>query len=159
MSTNLSTTTLYLIIGGAALISLLSIIGVFMLHARLKRIMRGKTGRDIEEGIVSIDKKLVAIENNEELLAEAIENVDKRLRSSIRSVEMTRFNPFEDQGGNHSFAISLVNERGDGVVISSLYSRERMSVFAKHIKKGKSDIELTEEEQEVLDKGLQSIKE
>ncbi len=121
--------------------------------------MNGKTGRDLEEGIASIDKKLVAIENNEELLAEAIDNVDRRLRSSIRSVEMTRFNPFEDQGGNHSFAISLVNERGDGVVISSLYSRERMSVFAKHIKKGASDIELTEEEQDVLNKGLQSIKE
>ncbi|MBP6926650.1 MAG: DUF4446 family protein, partial [Candidatus Pacebacteria bacterium] len=133
MSTNVSTMTLYLIIGGAALISLISIVGVFMLHARLKRIMRGKTGRDIEEGITSIDKKLISIENNEELLAEAIEHVDRRLRSSIRSVEMTRFNPFEDQGGNHSFAISLVNERGDGVVISSLYSRERMSVFAKHI--------------------------
>lgn len=150
---------LYAIIGGAGLLSLISTISVLVLHTRLKRIMRGKTGRDIEEGIASIDKKLVAIENNEELLAEAIEHVDKRLRSSIRSVEMTRFNPFEDQGGNHSFAISLVNERGDGVVISSLYSRERMSVFAKHIKKGKSDIELTEEEQEVLDKGLLSIKE
>lgn len=121
--------------------------------------MRGKTGRDLEEGIVSIDKKLIAIENNEEMLAEAIEMIDRRLKTSIRSVEMIRFNPFEDQGGNHSFAISLVNERGDGVVISSLYSRERMSVFAKHIKKGKSDIELTEEESEVLGKGLTGVKE
>jgi hypothetical protein len=155
----MSTNVTYIALGGALLISLLSIIGVFVLHARLKRIMKGKTGRDIEEAIVSIDKKLLAIENNEELLAEGIENVDKRLRSSIRSVEMTRFNPFEDQGGNHSFAISMVNERGDGVVISSLYSRERMSVFAKHIKKGKSDIDLTEEEQAVLDKGLSSVRE
>lgn len=155
----MSTNAIYIALGAAALISLSSLIGVFVLSTRLKRIMRGKTGRDIEEGIVSIDKKLVAIENNEELLAEAIEHVDKRLRSSIRSVEMTRFNPFEDQGGNHSFAISLVNERGDGVVISSLYSRERMSVFAKHIKKGKSDIDLTEEEQDVLSRGLTSVKE
>jgi len=159
MSTNAITSALPWIAGAAGLISLISIIAVFMMNARIKRIMRGKTGRDIEEGIASIDKKLIAIENNEELLAEAIEHVDKRLRSSIRSVEMTRFNPFEDQGGNHSFAISLVNERGDGVVISSLYSRERMSVFAKHIKKGKSDIELTEEEQDVLSKGLVSVKE
>ncbi|MEN9582785.1 MAG: hypothetical protein RL641_739 [Candidatus Parcubacteria bacterium] len=155
----MSTNVIYIALGGAGLISLLSIIGVFVLNTRLKKIMNGKTGRDIEEGIVSIDKKLLAMENNEEMLAEAIENLDKRLRSSIRSVEMTRFNPFEDQGGNHSFAISMVNERGDGVVISSLYSRERMSVFAKHIKKGKSDIDLTEEEQDVLSKGLVSIKE
>jgi hypothetical protein len=159
MSTNALNLALPWIAGGAAFISLISIIGFFMLYGRLKRIMRGKTGRDIEEGIASIDKKLVAIENNEELLADAIEHIDRRLRSSIRSVEMTRFNPFEDQGGNHSFAISLVNEKGDGVVISSLYSRERMSVFAKHIKKGKSDIELTGEEQDVLAKGIKSINE
>lgn len=155
----MSTNAIYIALGAAALISLSSLVGVFILSTRLKRIMRGKTGRDIEEGIVSIDKKLTAIENNEELLAEAIEHIDKRLRSSIRSVEMTRFNPFEDQGGNHSFAISLVNERGDGVVISSLYSRERMSIFAKHIKKGTSDIDLTDEEQDVLTRGLTSVKE
>lgn len=159
MSTNVTFSTLNLIIGGIGLLSLFSIVGIILLHSRLKRIMNGKTGRDLEDGIVSIDKKLSAIEANEELLAEAIENVDSRLRTSIRSVEMSRFNPFEDQGGNHSFAISMVNESGDGVVISSLYSRERMSVFAKHIKKGKSDIDLTSEEQNVLNKGLKSIKE
>ncbi len=159
MSTNAINVALPYIAGIAGLISILSLIGVFLLYARLKRIMNGKTGRDLEEGIVSIDKKLTAIENNEEMLADAIEQIDKRLRTSIRSVEMTRFNPFEDQGGNHSFAISLVNERGDGVVISSLYSRERMSIFAKHIKKGKSDIDLTDEESDVLDKGLKSVKE
>lgn len=159
MSTNALDIALPWIVGGAALISLASLIGVILLFNRLKRIMNGKTGRDLEEGIISIDKKLAAIEENEELLAEGIEHVDRRLRSSIRSIEMTRFNPFEDQGGNHSFAISLVNEKGDGVVLSSLYSRERMSVFAKHIKKGKSDIDLTDEEQDVLTKGLQSIKE
>ncbi len=159
MSTNAIYIALPWIAGSAALISLASLIGVILLFSRLKKIMNGKTGRDLEEGIVSIDKKLTAIEANEELLAEGIENIDKRLRSSIRSVEMTRFNPFEDQGGNHSFAISMVNEKGDGVVLSSLYSRERMSVFAKHIKKGKSDIDLTDEEQNVLTKGLHSIKE
>ncbi len=159
MSTNAIYIALPWIVGGAALISLASLIGVILLFARIKKIMNGKTGRDLEEGIISIDKKLTVIEANEELLAEGIENVDKRLRSSIRSVEMSRFNPFEDQGGNHSFAISMVNEKGDGVVLSSLYSRERMSVFAKHIKKGESDIDLTDEEQNVLTKGLQSIKE
>ena len=46
----------------------------------------------------------------------------------------------------------MVNEDGDGVVFSSLYSRERMSVFAKPIKNGKSEYELTSEEKNVLDK-------
>jgi len=46
----------------------------------------------------------------------------------------------------------MLNEDGDGVVFSSLYSRERMSIFAKPIKNGKSEYELTEEEKEALKK-------
>ena len=61
-----------------------------------------------------------------------------------------RFNPFKDVGGNQSFAIAIVNEDGDGIVLSSLYSRERMSVFAKQIKKGISEVELTEEEKIIV---------
>ncbi|MCX6747604.1 MAG: DUF4446 family protein, partial [Candidatus Nomurabacteria bacterium] len=73
-------------------------------------------------------------------------------KKSISGLETLRFNPFPDQGSNQSFAISMLNEEKDGVVISSLYSRERMSVFAKPIKKGKSEYELSDEEKEVLDK-------
>jgi hypothetical protein len=78
--------------------------------------------------------------------------VDKRLDKSIRSIETIRFNPFPDAGSNQSFAISMLNDEGDGVIISSLYARDRMSVFAKEIKKGASVQELSEEELEVLKK-------
>jgi hypothetical protein len=46
----------------------------------------------------------------------------------------------------------MLNEEGDGLVMSSLYSRERMSIFAKPIKAGKSTYELTAEEKEALEK-------
>ena len=46
----------------------------------------------------------------------------------------------------------MLNEEGDGVVLSSLYSRERMSIFAKPIKNNKSEYELSAEEKEVLKK-------
>ena len=85
-------------------------------------------------------------------MEEDIANINKKLKKSIRGVETVRFNPFGDQGSNQSFAIGMLNEDKDGVVISSLYSRERMSIFAKPIKGGTSDYELTEEEKEALKK-------
>jgi hypothetical protein len=48
--------------------------------------------------------------------------------------------------------MSFLNDEGDGVIISSLYARDRMSIFAKPIKGGKSEFELSTEEQEVLQK-------
>jgi len=46
----------------------------------------------------------------------------------------------------------MLDEEGNGVVLSSLYSRERMSIFAKPIKGGRSEYDLTAEEKEALNK-------
>ncbi len=155
----MGTNAFYILLGAlGGMTAVFASVLIFM-HKRLKRLTQGKGGRDLEDTIITIEGNIKEMQETERLMAEAIEHIDKRLRTSIRAVEMDRFNPFGDQGGNHSFAISLVNERGDGIVISSLYSRERMSVFAKPIKKGKSEFDLTEEEAAVLQKGITAVKE
>jgi hypothetical protein len=65
-----------------------------------------------------------------------------------------RFNPFIDAGSNQSFAIALINDEGNGIVMSSLYARDRMSIFAKPIVNGKSEFELSSEEKDVLNKAI-----
>ncbi|MGQ9457218.1 MAG: DUF4446 family protein, partial [Anaerolineae bacterium] len=61
-----------------------------------------------------------------------------------------RFNPCPDPGGNQSFAIALVDGRGNGVVLSSLHAREGTRVYAKPLKKWESDYALTEEEKQAI---------
>ena len=78
--------------------------------------------------------------------------IDQKLGKTVRKVETIRFNPFEDHGSNQSFAIAFMNDENDGVIMSSLYARDRMSIFAKPIKNGKSEFELSAEEKEVLEK-------
>ena len=77
---------------------------------------------------------------------------DTKLGESIRGIGTVRFNPFGELGSNQSFAIALLNEANNGVVISSLYTRERVSVFAKPIKNMQSEYELSDEEKEALAK-------
>jgi hypothetical protein len=60
-------------------------------------------------------------------------------------------------GGNQSFSTSFVNENGDGVVISSMYSRDRISIFAKPINKFKSQFETTEEEKQVIERAKKDL--
>ena len=57
------------------------------------------------------------------------------LENNIQNIEVVRFNPFKDEGmgGDQSFAISFLDKKGNGVIMSSLYSREKVSVFAKPI--------------------------
>ena len=61
-----------------------------------------------------------------------------------------RYNPFEDTGGNQSFALALLDAHGDGFVVSSLHARNQTRVYAKGVKGGRSDAGVSEEEAEAL---------
>jgi len=135
-----------------AVIILIGVVWVFATEKRLKRFFMGKKAKDLEGTIVTLEEEITKLKKAQETTDKAITLVNSKLRKSIRGLETVRFNPFPDQGSNQSFAISMLNEDGDGVVISSLYSRERMSIFAKPIQNKKSAYELTTEEKEALQK-------
>ena len=119
---------------------------------RLKRFFLGKKAKDLEDTIVTLENEMTKLKKAQEISEKEIAVLHTKLKKSIRGLETIRFNPFPDQGSNQSFAIGMLDEEGDGVVISSLYSRERMSIFAKPVKKHKSTYELTDEEKEALAK-------
>jgi hypothetical protein len=60
--------------------------------------------------------------------------LERLARAEIPRVGFVRFNAFEDVGSDLSFALALLNEDGDGVVVSSLYSREQTRTYGKAVK-------------------------
>ncbi|OGI90199.1 hypothetical protein A2911_02220 [Candidatus Nomurabacteria bacterium RIFCSPLOWO2_01_FULL_40_15] len=135
-----------------AIAILIGAIWVFKTEKRLQRFFIGKKGKDLEDTILALEDDILKLKSAKEKAEGEIIEINQKLKKSIRGLELVRFNPFKDQGSNQSFAIGMLNEDGDGVVLSSLYSRERMSIFAKPIKNGKSEYELSQEEKEVLKK-------
>ena len=144
---------------GVFLVALLAFLGVAVLagavwaiitERRLKRFFLGKKAKDLEETIAILEQEIARLSKAGENMEKNISLINAKLRKSIRGLETIRFNPFADQGSNQSFAIGMLNEEGNGVVISSLYSRERMSIFAKPVRNGKSEYELSAEEKEAL---------
>ena len=129
---------------------LLGIVWVVVTEKRLKRFFLGKKAKDLEDTIISLENSITELNKTKDTIQKDIAIINTKLKKSIRGLETIRFNPFPDQGSNQSFAIGMLNEENDGLVISSLYSRERMSVFAKPIKEGKSEYELSVEEKEAL---------
>ncbi|MFA5999594.1 MAG: DUF4446 family protein [Candidatus Paceibacterota bacterium] len=131
---------------------LIGAVWMVMTEKRLKRFFLGKKAKDLEDTIEILEKNINDLKDAKIKIEKEITEINKKLRKSVRGLETIRFNPFPDQGSNQSFAMGILNEDKDGVVISSLYSRERMSIFAKPIKNGKSEYELTDEEKEALKK-------
>ncbi len=142
----------------AGLLALLGFLWAIRTEQRLKKFFLGKKAKDLEETILALTSDISNLKSGKAKAETEISAINQKLKKSIRGLETVRFNPFPDQGSNQSFAISFLNEEGDGVVLSSLYSRERMSVFAKPIKDGKAEYELTQEEKETLWKAQKKIK-
>ena len=136
----------------AGIAILIGIVWAFITEKRLKRFFLGKKAKDLEDTIIALENDISQIKKAKESMEKDIALMNAKLKKSIRGLNTIRFNPFPDQGSNQSFAIGMLNEEGDGLVISSLYSRERMSIFAKPVKKGKSEYELSAEEKEALEK-------
>lgn len=124
---------------------------IVLTEYRLRKFFAGTKARNLEDVIATLGKNVTETKESQDKIKKELIVIDNRLDKSIRNVKAIRFNPFVDAGSNQSFAISFLSDEGDGVIISSLYARDRMSIFAKPIIKGKSEFELTGEEKEVLE--------
>ena len=75
----------------------------------------------------------------------------KETKSHLQKMGFVRFNPFNDTGGDQSFCLAILDGHDNGIVISSLHSREQTRVYAKEIVAGKpKGVELSKEEREAL---------
>lgn len=134
------------------IVTIVGAVWTIVTEKRLKRFFLGKKAKDLEDTIIFLEKEIEDLKKSKQEVEKNISVINTKLKKSICGLETIRFNPFPDQGSNQSFAISMLNEEGDGVVLSSLYSRDRMSVFAKPIKNNRSEYELSSEEKEALSK-------
>lgn len=74
----------------------------------------------------------------------------REIASALRHVAVVRYDAFGDMGGRLSFSAALLDDDGDGVVISSIHARGESRTYAKGLVDGSSDTTLTPEEQQAL---------
>ncbi|HEY7723297.1 MAG TPA: DUF4446 family protein [Pedococcus sp.] len=72
------------------------------------------------------------------------------LAQALRHVAVVRYDAFGDMGGRLSFSAAVVDDRGDGLVFSTIHARGESRTYAKGVVGGSSDATLTPEEQQAL---------
>lgn len=89
------------------------------------------------------------------------QNTDKRLKTmnenlafAIQKVVLHKYDAFENQTGKLSFTMVLLDRFNNGIMLTSINARESSYNYTKHIQDGRSDIEMSRDEQIALDKAL-----
>ncbi len=113
-------------------------------HEDLKTVLE-KYSSEVSEALVELGK-----------LDDRVKFIEEDALKHIQKFAVIRFNPFDDAGGDQSFAAALLDNEGNGVVISSLHGRETTRVYGKPVKNGEAvNYEFSEEEEKVVKLALE----
>lgn len=118
-----------------------------------KTLTKGVSEKDLKTLLTEILQEIKAVKEEKEKIKEAVEKLEKESISGIQKVGLVRYNPFSDTGGDQSFVLSLLDGDDNGIVITSLHSREQTRIFTKPVKKGsKVGYEFSKEEIEAINR-------
>ncbi len=92
------------------------------------------------------------------VLMSRLSNCENETNFSIRNIGIVNFDAFDDVRGNLSFALALLNNAGDGIILTSLFGHNSCNTYVREIKNGESSVKLLTEEKEALSKAKNKLK-
>lgn len=150
-------TILYVLIAGEALTILLVLL-LFLRYRRLYRaydiFMRGKDAETLENTIVALGDEMRDLRSEDRANKDAIRVLNKNQRASLQKFGVVRYNAFKEMGGNMSFALAELDYTNSGFIINTVHSREGCYLYIKTVDCGQTEVLLSAEEKEALEKAL-----
>jgi hypothetical protein len=141
LGAGLSTAAIFLIV---ALCAACSIVVTAIYHWAVVRPRFRSSGDTVSE---------TGPENNTESLGalrDRMAALEAASADALQHVGFVRFNAFPDVGSELSYALAAIDGRGNGFLISSIYSREEVRTYAKAVRNFAADKEVSAEEQRAL---------
>lgn len=114
------------------------------------RVLGGDGSTDIARVASTQNQRLDRVTGELDQIRAQLTAAENDVRQSLRNVAVVRYDAFGDMGGRLSFSAAIVDDLGDGIVISSIHARGESRTYAKGVVGGSSSITLTPEEQQAL---------
>lgn len=141
----------------ASVIALVALLLAVIVAFRIRRMRRqylalqqGGDGESFLDAVTRHSNDVKALRSEVAALGSSVQTLRVDLTDAIRHVAVVRYDAFNDMGGRMSFSAALLDDVGDGVVISSINGRTETRTYAKGVKGGTSEAELSPEEEQVI---------
>lgn len=133
--------------------NLILIFWISRISGHYNNLTKGLEKKTLMSVLEGIQKTLVNHERTLVINKKEIAKVVDDGRLHLSQMSLKRFNPFSDTGGDQSFMLSILDGNKDGVVITSLHSRENTRFYVKSVKGGEGiEHPLSKEEQKIVNK-------
>jgi hypothetical protein len=153
---------MYILIGMSVVIVILLILIIIAFvqinnfKKKYNKFMLGKDGNSLENDIITLyeDNKYMklSIDKNRE----DIKSLFAKNELALQKVGLVKYDAFKEMGGKLSFALAILDENNNGVIINSVHSSEGCYSYTKRIKNGDSQMALSNEEKEAVDRAIKA---
>ena len=123
---------------------------VSRLQRRLDALTRDDRGHSLQSILEGHLERVLAVDRELDELAARTAVLETTGRRALQRVGLVRYNPFEETGGNQSFALALLDADDHGFIITSLHARAGTRIYARALTGGRAEGQLSEEEAEAL---------
>jgi hypothetical protein len=147
----------FIIVAGIASLSLFLNIILFVWIGKVAKhynsLTKGIDQKTLMNALQGIQKTIAEHERVQGVIKSELHKTKEENKLHIQEVTLKRFNPFGDTGGDQSFILALLDGNKDGVVITSLHSRENTRFYVKSVSGGVGiDHPLSDEEQRTINR-------
>jgi len=135
-------------------LALIVAVAVFLSFAAVRRKLITIQGRGREEDILqavsSQIEEVRALRGDIGAITAELQRLAEAFRGALQRFAVYRYDAFEDMGGQLSFSAAILNDHGDGLVISCINGRQEARTYAKPVARASSPYNLSPEEQEAI---------
>ena len=115
-------------------------------------------GNNLEEMLQDYIKRVEKVEAKNEEIISYCKVIDENIKRCTQKIGIVRYNAFKDVGSDLSFALAILDDYNNGIVLNGIYARDSSNIYAKPIEKGISKYVLSEEEKEAVNKAINNLK-
>jgi len=144
--------------GGVALAAL---VGCLVLWISLRRLRAGQRAVLGEHGERDVVGHAVDLQQAFAALRDYVDDVARRLDSRLGTAEtsldqaiahrsLVRYDAYNEMSGRQSMSIALLDASHSGIVLSSIHHRDQARLYAKQVRGGRGELELSPEEAEAI---------
>lgn len=154
----------YIMIGllAAVLILMVLYLMCFLKMRKLRkayeRFMTGKDMESMEEIMWKQFDRIEILEEADKEKRRELNGLSETVQNAFQKIGLVKYDAFREMSGKLSYALALLDQNDNGVIVTSMYSRDGCFSYAKGIVMGESSINLSEEEEEALKKAINGDK-
>lgn len=122
---------------------------------KYQKFMQGKNAGSLETDIMKLYEDNSFIKNQVEKNRKDIAELFNRQKYNFQKMGLVKYDAFKEMGGKLSFALVLLDENDNGILLNSVHSSEGCYSYTKRIKNGTSAIDLSNEEKVAVERAMQ----